>query len=108
NILPVDTNQQSIADTVNRNSSVPKVAVEIADSLEQTELELSSGIFKAEAWNSGNIANQQVSGAYVKTVRFSAEEWQKMVDRAVRLRAEQEAASELDANSAEIETTPQQ
>jgi len=106
NILPVDTNQQSIAS--NASSLVPKVAVEIADSLEQTELELSSGIFKAEAWNSGSIANQQVSGAYVKTIRFSAEDWQKMVDRAVRLKAEKEAASELDANSAEIETTPQQ
>jgi len=106
NILPAGSNQQSIANNISGDSSVAKIAVEITDSLEQTELELSSDMFKQGAWQSGNIANQRVSGAYVKTIRFSAEEWQKMVDRAVRLKA-QEEATELDAHSTKPEASPQ-
>jgi len=105
NILPDGSNQQSVASNINGDNSIPKIAVEIADSLEQTELELFSDSFKGEAWNSGNIAKQQVSGAYVKTIRFSAEDWQKMLDRAVRLKTEKEAAAKLDNNSVETETT---
>ena len=107
NISPTNSQQQSIANNNSDDSLVPKVAVEIQDSLEQTELELSSDMYKLGAWRSGNIAQQKVSGAYVKTIRFSAEKWQEMVDRAVRIKAEEEAAAELDANSTETENSPQ-
>jgi len=89
--------QQSIAGTVDEDSN-PKISVEVSDSLEQTELEFSSDLYEFGTLRSGIISKQQVSGSWVKTIRFSAEQWQEMLDRAIEQRAKKEAVR-LDSDS---------
>lgn len=74
-----------------------RVNVEIVDSLEQTELEFSSEAFRYGAWRSGNVDVKQVSGSFVKTIRFSAEQWQEMLDRAAQRQAERKSLEETAA-----------
>lgn len=87
----------NIAATNNTPStSVSAVAVQqdsaIPDTLEQTELEVFNDLFLREAKRSERGAFAPVGGEYVKTIRFSAEQWQQIIQKAILQKAELEAA----------------
>lgn len=66
------------------------------DSLEQTELEAFNGLFLEEARRSEFGSFAPVGGEYVRTIRFSAEQWQQMLQDAVRQQAEKKAAEKAE------------
>ncbi len=92
--------------SVASSNSMPANAVEttsIPNTIEQTELEVFNDLFLREAKRSERGAFAPVGGEYVKTIRFSKEQWQQIIQQAVLQKAELEAAkkkAELEAQEA--------
>lgn len=96
NSQPNYSKQHAVVDGVNNHSTASRssnnVSAKISDSLEQTQLEFSSDLYKLGVLRSGDISQQQVSGAYVETIRLSAEQWQDLLTRAAKRKAAKEAS----------------
>jgi len=66
----------------------------LPNTLEQSELEVFNALFLKEAKRSERGAYAPAGGEYIKTIRFSAEQWQKIVEKAMLQKAELEAAKQ--------------
>lgn len=87
-----DSSMQQAAAGGAGNRSTAKVSAEISGSLEQTQLEFSSDLYKLGILRSGQVSQQQVSDAYVETVRLSAEEWQNLLKRSAKRKADRDVS----------------
>ncbi|MDQ7049014.1 MAG: RseA family anti-sigma factor [Enterobacterales bacterium] len=93
--------ESATAIALQQDSAVP-------DTLEQTELEIFNDLFLREAKRSERGAFAPVGGEYVKTIRFSAEQWQQIVQKAVLQKAELEAAQKKAQQHAVEQTKTEQ
>lgn len=91
-------NQQAMEQSQSVNSAndsqvaeSTKVTISHNDILEQAELEVYNGLFLQEAQRTQGSGFAPVSSEYVKTIRFSADEWQQIMQKAVKKQAEKEA-----------------
>ena len=70
-----DSRENTVSPNVSKN-------VEVQDSLEQSELDMFNFLYLREASSSGRGGLAPVGSKYVKTYRFSAEQWQKLMEDA--------------------------
>jgi len=86
----VDTSENAVSPNINKS-------VEAQDPSEPPEIDMSNFLYLLETNPSGRAGLAPVGGKYVKTYRFSAEQWQQMMENAAasqQLEASTESAAE--------------
>ncbi len=80
-------------DEINVNEkSAGGMATTSSDYDEQAEAEIFDNLYFQKSPRRNKVGIAQVSGEYVQTIRFSAEQWQAILERSLRQKALQEAA----------------
>jgi negative regulator of sigma E activity len=87
----ISVNQQSTAGMATTSS----------DYNEQAEAEIFDNLYFQKSPRRNKVGIAQVSGEYVQTIRFSAEQWQVILERSLRQQAELEAAKKNDQNQSQ-------
>jgi negative regulator of sigma E activity len=102
--LDVDLDDGSVASvTTSSNNEVSAASTlssnNATDYNEQAEAEIFKNLYFQDSRRKKKGGIAQVSGEYVKTIRFSAEQWQVILQRSLDEKAKQDAAKEVEDSS---------